>query len=28
MIAPPPRGDVDVITGWFGEIERTLAAGR
>ncbi len=27
MIAPPPRGDVDVITGWFGEIERTLAAG-
>jgi len=28
MIAPPPRGDVDVITGWFGEIERILAAGQ
>jgi serine/threonine protein kinase len=26
MIENPPRGDVDVITGWFGEIERTLAA--
>jgi serine/threonine-protein kinase len=25
MIENPPRGDVDVITGWFGEIERVLA---
>ena len=26
MIENPPRGDVDVITGWFGEIEQALAA--
>lgn len=28
MIENPLRGDVEVITGWFGEIERILGAGR